>query len=173
MMLRTILRAAALLSFSLAFIAPAAAEDDAKLVASVPPEVADVVTGGSWSAGDQGGLYRAFVIMTDSGGEFGARIFLQWLSLSDDNPVPSVVKTVPIKEINDQNLPNASIEIEAEEDKDNQTLLVVSGYDFDADKEILLFVKAGEPGVYFIEKTPPKGLEGPPPEGAESPGEQK
>lgn len=173
MMLRAILRAAALLSFSLAFIAPATADDDAKLVESVPPEVADVVTGGSWSAGEQGGLYRAFVVMTDSGGEFGARVFLQWLSLSDDSPVPSVVKTVPIKEVNDQNLPNASIEIDAEEDKDNQIMLVVSGYDFDADKDILLFVKAGEPGVYSMEKTPPKSLDAGPPGDAESPGEKE
>ena len=33
--------------------------------------------------------------------------------------VPTVVATVPIKEVNDQKLANASIEIEGEESKDN------------------------------------------------------
>lgn len=171
-MLRIILGATALLSFSLAFLAPAAAEDGAKLVESVPPEVADVVTGGSWSAGEQGGLYRAFVVMSGSGEDFGARIYLQWLALSDDSPVPTVVKTVPVKEINDQNLPNASIEIDGEVNKDNEIFLIVGAYDFETDKDILLFVKAGQPGTYSVEKTPPKSLD-PPPDDAPSPGDKE
>ena len=62
-MLKPMLRAAALLAVAL--IPPAsasAADDDAKLVESLPPEVADVVTGGSWSEGKQGGFYRAIVV---------------------------------------------------------------------------------------------------------------
>ena len=54
------------------------------------------------------------------------------------NPVPKVVATVPIKEINDQRLANAPIEIEGEESKDNEITIVVSSYDFEADKEINL-----------------------------------
>ena len=53
-MLKPMLRAAALLAVAL--IPPAsasAADDDAKVVESLPPEVADVVTGGSWSEGKQ------------------------------------------------------------------------------------------------------------------------
>ena len=47
-----------------------------------------------------------------------------------------MVATVPIKEVNDQKLANASIEIEGEESKDNEITIVVSSYDFEADKDI-------------------------------------
>lgn len=168
-MLTTVLRATALMAFALAPLTSAAAEDAAKLVESVPPQIADVVSGGSWSAGKQGGLYRAFVVMSESDKGFGASIYLQWLALSDDSPVPTVVQTVPIKEANEQKLPTASIEIDGEENKDNEIILVVSGYDFDSDKDILLFVKAGQPGTYTMEKTPPKSLTAPPQNGAKTP----
>lgn len=116
-MLKSVLRAAALLALASVPLAATAADDDAKIVESLPPQVADVVTGGSWSAGKQGGFYRALVIMTGTEKDFGARVFLQWLALSEASPVPTVVKTVPIKEVNDQKLANASIEIEGEESK--------------------------------------------------------
>ena len=59
-MLTTILRATALMAFALLPLASpaAAADDDTKLVESIPPEVADVVSGGSWSADKKGGFYR-------------------------------------------------------------------------------------------------------------------
>jgi len=116
-MLKSVLRAVALLALASVPLAAAAADDDAKIVESLPPQVADVVTGGSWSAGKQAGFYRALVIMTGTEKDFGARVFLQWLALSEASPVPTVVKTVPIKEVNDQKLANASIEIEGEESK--------------------------------------------------------
>jgi hypothetical protein len=55
--------------------------------------------------------------MTGTEKDFGARVFLQWLAHSEASPVATVVKTVPIKEVNDQKLANASIEIEGEESK--------------------------------------------------------
>jgi hypothetical protein len=131
MMLKTLFRTTAMLAFLLTPFAAAAAEDDAKLVESVSPQIADVVTGGSWSDGKQGGLYRAFVVMSGSEADFGARVYLQWLTLSDDSPIPGVVQTIPIKEVNEQNLPNASIQIDGEENKDNEVYVVVSAYDFD------------------------------------------
>jgi hypothetical protein len=155
MLITFILRATALLALAFVPLASAAAqEDDAKIVASVPTEVADVVTGGSWSADKQGGFYRAFVIMNGTQETFSARVFLQWLALSETNPVPTVVATVPIKEVNDQKLANASIEIEGEESKDNEITIVVSSYDFEADKDINLFVKGTAPGKYTMAKAP-------------------
>lgn len=167
-MLKTILRATALIAFSLVPLASAVADDDTKLVESIPPEVADVVTGGSWSADKAGGFYRAFVIMSGDGQNFGAHVYLQWLALSNDSPIPKVVKTVPVKEVNDQNLANASIEIDGEENKDNEVGIIVSSYDFDADKDITLLVKARAPGTYTMEKVPAKGST-PPPNDAASP----
>jgi hypothetical protein len=155
MLITFILRATALLALAFVPLTSAAAqEDDAKIVASVPTEVADVVTGGSWSADKQGGFYRAFVIMNGTQETFSARVFLQWLALSETNPVPTVVATVPIKEVNGQKLANASIEIEGEESKDNEITIVVSSYDFEADKDINLFVKGTAPGKYTMAKAP-------------------
>src|SRR5262245_32468782 len=85
LMLKPMLRAAALLAVALLIpsASASAANDDAKLVESLPPEVADVVTGGSWSEGKQRGFYRAIVVMSGSEQSFGARVYLQWLALSE------------------------------------------------------------------------------------------
>jgi hypothetical protein len=64
------------------------------------------------------------------------------------------VKTLPVAEINEQGLDNASIEIESEEGEDNRSTLVVSSYDFENDKEILLLVQAEEPGKYSMKEAP-------------------
>jgi hypothetical protein len=171
-MLKTILRAAAIV---ISFAAPAvtsALADDAKLVDGVAPEVAEVVTGGSWSVGKQGGFYRAIVVMSGDQKSFGAHVYLQWLAFSEGSPVPAVVKTVPIKEINDQALANASIELEGEEGKDNEVTVVVSSYDLDADKDITLFVKAGQPGTYAMAAAPAKDDDGEAPAKKEAPGKE-
>ena len=78
------------------------------------------------------------------------------LALSETNPVPKVIATMPIKEVNDQKLANASIEIEGEESKDNEITIIVSSYDFDADKDISLYVKGTAPGKYAMSKAPAK-----------------
>lgn len=162
---RTFLRTAAVLALLAATSiatpwTPAAAEDEAKLVDAVAPEIAEVATGGSWSVDKKGGFYRAIVLMTGDQKSFGAHVFLQWLAFSEGSPVPTVVATVPLKEINDQKLANASISLEGEEGKDNEITLVVSSYDFDADKDITLFAKATVPGTYTMVKAPPKAAAG-------------
>src|SRR5262245_42629132 len=116
----------------------------------------DVFTGGSWSEGKQGGFYRAIVVMSGSEQSFGARVYLQWLALSETDPIPKIIATVPLKEVNDQNLGNASIEIEGEESKDKEITIIVSSYDFDADKDISLYVKGTAPGKYAMAKAPGK-----------------
>lgn len=157
-MFRTALRAAALTSLSFLAVSPGAAQDDLKLVESVPAEIAELVTGGSWVANGDGGFYRAFVVMSGEGDDFGARLYLQWLSISEESPIPKILKTLPVAEINEQGLENATIEIEGEEGEDNRITIIVSSYDFENDKEILLLVQGEEPGKYSMKeapKTPP------------------
>ena len=170
----TFLRAAATLLLVAAPLSFAAAEDAGKVVDAVAPEVSEVASGGHWSADGKGGFYRALVVMA---GEKGAtvNIYLQWLSFGDGK-TPTVVKSVPVKEINDQKLGNASILLGGEEDKDNETTILVSSYDIDEDEDISLYIKATNPGTYTMEKAPPEGAEGPPeeaPDGAKPGKEEK
>jgi hypothetical protein len=146
------------------------------LAEGLSPQVADVVSGGSWSEGKQGGFYRAINVMSGDEKAFGVHLYLQWLAFEEKNPIPKVVKTVAVKEVNDQKLQNATIDLEGEEGKDNQVTVTVSSYDFDADKDIVLLVKAGAPGTYAMVKAPAKGAEPPAPAGApakpEAPGKE-
>ena len=48
------------------------------------------------------------------------------------------MKSLPIKEVNDQKLGNASIVIGGEDDKENEITILISSYDIDADKDISL-----------------------------------
>jgi hypothetical protein len=151
-MFMTGFRAAAALTFLTAPLSFAAAEDAGKLVDQVAPEVSEVASGGHWSADGNGGFYRAFVV---TAGEKGGtvEVYLQWVSFGDGKP--AVVKSLPVKEINDQKLGNASIDIGGEDDKENETTIFISSYDIDEDKDISLFVKATNPGTYTLEKAPP------------------
>jgi hypothetical protein len=148
--------AAAALAFVCAPLSFAVADDAGKLVDQVAPEVSEVTSGGHWSADGKGGFYRAFVVMAgEKGGT--AEVYLQWVSFGDGKPV--IVKSLPIKEVNDQKLDNASIAIGGEDDKENETTIFISSYDIDEDKDISLFVKATNPGTYAMEKAPPEGEE--------------
>lgn len=167
-MLTTMLRAGAVTAFLLVPFA-AMAEDNASLAENISPAVADVVSGGSWSADKQGGFYRGIMIMTPGAGGFVAHLYLQWLSLPSDNTLPIAVKTVPVKEVNDLNLQFASIEMSGEESKDNEVTFVVSSYNVEEDKDISLFVKAAAPGSYTMAKAPPREPAAAPEEAAPAP----
>lgn len=181
-MVRIILGAALAICAVAAPLAQASAQDDSKLVDAVSPQVAGVETGGSWSANKQGGFYRAIVVMGGEGSNFGAHLYLQWLAMDEKSTSATVVSTVPVKEVNAKNLPNASIAIGGEEGKDNGAVIMVDSFDFNTNKDTNLYVQAGQPGSYTILKSAPKGFEGPqggpegqagPPPGGPAPGGKK
>ena len=152
-MLKILTRPLLAFVLSLPILSPATAQDEAKLVEGVPPEIAEIVTGGGWTEGKQGGFYRAFVLMTGDEEKFGAKIYLQWLTVSEEKPEPAILKTVPVTEINDRNLENAAIDIEGEQTKENEMAFIVSSYDFEKKKDILLLVTATQPGKYTVKET--------------------
>jgi hypothetical protein len=156
-MTRTFLRAAATLLLVAAPLSLAVAADAGKVADAVATEVSEVASGGHWSADGKGGFYRALVVMAGDKAAI-ANVYLQWLSFGDGG-TPTIVKSVPVKEINDQNLGNASIEIGGENDKENETTIFVSSYDLEEDKDISLLGKVTKPGVYTIEKVPAEGAE--------------
>jgi len=120
------------------------------------PEVADIVSGGHWSADGKGGFYRALVVMAGDKAAI-ANVYLQWLSFGDAAK-PTVVKSVPVKEINDQNLGNASIEIGGEEDQANEATIFVSSYDVEEDKDICFSLRRPNPAL-TRSRGPPEGPE--------------
>ena len=71
-------------------------------------------------------------------------------ALSETNPVRKVMATVPVEEVNDQKLANIQSILRGKESKDNEITIIVSSYDFDADKDISLFVKGTAPGKYSM-----------------------
>ena len=151
-MVTTGVRAAAALAFLSAPLSFATAADASKLVDQVAPEISEIASGGHWSADGKGGFYRAFVVMAGENGGT-AEVYLQWVSFGDGKL--AVVKSLPVKEVNDQKLGNASITIGGEDDKENETTILISSYDIDEDKDISLFVKATNPGSYTMAKAPP------------------
>ena len=119
-MIMTGVRAAAALAFLSAPLSFAAAEDAGKLGDQVAPEISEIASGGHWSADGKGGFYRAFVVMAGENGGT-AEVYLQWVSFGDGKP--AVVKSLPVKEVNEQKLGNASITIGGEDDKENETTI--------------------------------------------------
>jgi hypothetical protein len=154
-MTRTFLRAATTLLLVAAPLSCAVAADAGKLADAVAPEVSEVASGGHWSADGKGGFYRALIVMAGDKAAI-ANLYLQWMSFGD-GAAPTVVKSVPVKEINDQKLDNASVQLGGENDKENETTIFVSSYDVEEDKDISLFIKATKPGTYTVEKAPSEG----------------
>ena len=123
------------------------------------------VTGGSWLADKEGGFYRAIVAMTGTEKDFGAHVFLRWLALSETNPVPKVMATVHVEEVNDQKLVNIQSILRGKESNDNEITIIASSYDFDADKEHHFVCRRTAPSKCVMVKAPAKALSAPPPKG--------
>ncbi len=132
--------------------AVSAAEDTEKLAASVPAEVSEVVSGGTWSEGGTNGVYRAIVVATPAGDGQQANIVVQMLSLESATAVPKVVKSVLIKEVAEKKLANAFLAMDAE--TDNEMTLIVTAYGAGADQDTSMHVKFNGKGTYEILPTP-------------------
>lgn len=125
-----------------------AAEDTEKLAAAVPPEVTEVVSGGTWSENGTSGVYRAIVV----GDGQQANIIVQMLSLESAAAIPKVVKSVLIKEVAEKKLANAFLAMDAE--TDNEMTLIVTAYGAGADQDTSMHVKFNGTGTYEILPTP-------------------
>jgi hypothetical protein len=115
------------------------------IAGAIPVEVPEVISGGGWQDGEMNGIYRAIVIVSGAEKDLAARVYLQWIGLNA-NGAPHVVKTVPIKEINDKKLPNAILDLDA--DADNQALIIVTTFDPTTQKPTSTAFKATKPGIY-------------------------
>ena len=141
---------------------PLRAEDKTPdaLIAQIPAEVPEVVSGGNWNDGGTAGAYRAILVISGRDKDFAARVYLQWIAFKADGGQPQIVKTVAIKEVNDLRWQNGFIAL-GDADTDNEMTIIVTSYDPKQDKDVSLAFKAKTPGVYAVTE-PPSMPAGPP-----------
>ncbi len=143
--------------------------DSADVVSSLPAQIPEIVTGGSWKNGDLGGVYRAVVVLSKADHkktgllskanadkstppkksrlhERKAEVFIQWIAYNKGKTTSKIVKTVSIKEFNEKQLRHAFLAMDTL--KDNEMTLLVTSYDENSDKDVSVSVKATTPGKY-------------------------
>ncbi len=148
--------------------------DSSDLVSALPAQIPEILTGGSWSNGDIGGVYRAVVVLSKKdekkpdllskagdlktgsdkkiikagkpASERKAEVFIQWIAYDGGKATAKIVKTVSIKEFNEKHLRHAFLAMDTL--KDNEMTLLVTSYDESSDKDVSISVKATVPGKY-------------------------
>ena len=127
-------------------VVPAQAQSPAKspeqIAAAIPTEVPEVHTGGSWQDGGAQGVFRTITVLAAK--DNTAHVFIQWISLKADNPIPEIARTVLIKEVTEKKLPNAFVTLEAE--KEGEATIVVASFDPTTSKDLAIAFKASSSG---------------------------
>lgn len=126
---------------------PAMAQTEpAGLAASLPLEITEVVTGGSWVDGPASGSYRTITVQSAATAET-SEVFLQWIGSRSPVSALQILSSVPLREFNDHKLASASINLDAE--IDGRIKISVTGQDNNGRPETLVFV-ATKPSQYEV-----------------------
>ncbi len=144
---------AATLIVAFATLSIAKAEDATKLALTIPAEVTEVATAGSWADGDASGVFRAIVLTVPSGETTEAHLVLQLLTLSTDGSPNKVNKTVLVKKIDDKKLPNAFLAVE-EDGTENEVTWRVTTYDSNSNADIGALVTIDAKGEVTVKDAP-------------------
>ncbi|MGO8955469.1 MAG: hypothetical protein ACLPWS_21850 [Rhodomicrobium sp.] len=142
-------------TFIVAFatLSTAKAEDAAKLVLSIPPEVTEVATAGTWSEGDASGVFRATVLTSPSGDGTQAHLVLQLMAVSPEGNTSKIYKTVTVRKIDDKKLPNAFLAVE-EDGTENEVTWRVTSYDSNSNADIGALVTINSKGEVMVKDAP-------------------
>ncbi len=142
-------------TFIVAFatLSSAKAEDAAKLALSIPAEVTEVATAGTWSDGDASGVFRATVLTSPSGDGTQAHLVLQLMAVSAEGNTSKVFKTVPVKKIDEKKLPNAFLAVE-EDGTENEVTWRVTSYDSNSNADIGALVTVNSKGEVTVKDAP-------------------
>ncbi|NJM35759.1 MAG: hypothetical protein HC850_14870 [Rhodomicrobium sp.] len=146
--MKSVIRAILFSVFVLAGLAlpmRAEAQDAGAIAEAIPVEVAEVVSGGTWSDGGVNGLYRALVVIPSSSG-VQAHVFVQLVALQKDAAGAKVVKTIPVKEISEQIFSTAFLAMDAE--TENEMTLIVTAYGSGTDQDTTMQFKFDGQGNY-------------------------
>lgn len=144
---------AATLIVALATFSMAKAEDASKLALTVPAEVTEVATAGSWADGDASGVFRAIVLTVPAGDSTQAHLVLQLLTLGTDGSPNKVYKTVVVNKIADKKLPNAFLAVE-EDGTENEVTWRVTTYDSNSNADIGALVTIDAKGEVTVKDAP-------------------
>ena len=144
---------AATLIVTFATFSMAKAEDAGKLALSVPAEVTEVATAGSWADGEASGVFRAIVLTTPSGEATQAHMIVQLLTLSTDGSPNKVYKTVLVNRIDEKKLPNAFLAVE-EDGTENEVTWRVTTYDSNSNADIGALVTINAKGEVAVKDAP-------------------
>ncbi len=144
---------AATLIVAFATLSMAKAEDASKLALTVPAEVTEVATAGSWADGEASGVFRAIVLTTPSGDSTQAHMVVQLLTLGTDGSPNKVYKTVLVNKIDDKKLPNAFLAVE-EDGTENEVTWRVTTYDSNSNADIGALVTIDAKGVVAVKEAP-------------------
>jgi hypothetical protein len=142
-------------TFIVAFatLSSARAEDAAKLVLSIPAEVTEVATAGSWSEGDASGVFRATVLTSPQGDGTQAHLVIQLMAGNPEGNAYKVHKTVAVKKIDDKKLPNAFLAVE-EDGTENEVTWRVTSYDSNSNADIGALVTVNAKGEVTVKDAP-------------------
>jgi hypothetical protein len=149
-MFRTI---AATFIAAFAALSSAKAEDAAKLVLSIPAEVTEVATAGSWSEGDASGVFRATVLTSPQGDGTQAHLVIQLMAGNPEGNAYKVYKTLAVKKIDDKKLPNAFLAVE-EDGTENEVTWRVTSYDSNSNADIGALVTVNAKGEVTVKDAP-------------------
>ncbi len=133
--------------------AAAKAGDAAKLVETIPAEVTEIATAGTWSDGDLSGVFRAIVLTSPSGDATKAHLVLQLMTVSPEGNTSKVHKTVVVHKIDDRNLPNAFLAVEDDGVEDMVTWRVTS-YNSKSNADIGVLVTINAKGEVTVKDAP-------------------
>ena len=134
-------------------LSPVRAQDAEKLTLSIPPEVTEVATAGTWSDGDASGVFRATVLTVPSSDTTQAHLVLQLMAVSADGNTSKVHKTVAVKQIADKKLPNAFLAVE-EDGTENEVTWRVTSYDSNSNADIGALVTINAKGEVEVKDAP-------------------
>ena len=140
-------------TFLSAWVSNAWAEDAAKLVLSIPAEVTEVATAGTWSDGEASGVFRATVLTSPAGDGTQAHLVLQLMAVGAEGNTSKVHKTVPVRKIDDKKLPNAFLAVE-EDGTENEVTWRVTSYDSNSNADIGALVTINAKGEVTVRDAP-------------------
>ena len=144
---------AATLIVAFATFSMAKAEEAGKLALTVPAEVTEVATAGSWADGEASGVFRAIVLTTPSGESTQAHMIVQLLTLGTDGSPNKVHKTVLVGRIDEKKLPNAFLAVE-EDGTENEVTWRVTTYDSNSNADIGALVTINAKGEVTVKDAP-------------------